>query len=55
MNDLAVTDSTLEGMGDSETGGQNGLHERGTRHEWTKYCNRRQKGLETDSTNAMMT
>ena len=42
MDDLAATDLTPEGMGDNGTGGQNGLHGRGTRHEWMEYCNMRQ-------------
>lgn len=55
MDDLLVTESTLEGMGYNGNGGKNDLHERGTRCECMEYCNRRQKGLKTESMNVMMT
>ena len=55
MNDLAVTNLTLEGTGDNMTEGQNVQHERGTKKMkdgrlwWDKI------GFRTESIYAMMT
>ena len=38
MVDLAVTDSTLEGMGDNMIGGQKGKHRMNGMQIWMELC-----------------